>query len=164
MRRIRPEARAERGFTLIEVLISVALLSVAFIGILGAVAALITAGAENANATTTATVARNLAAFLQTQSYVPCGLAGTAAAAYNQDIAQNGFSYPSGFTPKVSAVDAWNGDTPATFYSPGGVPDTQGLCPAAGGDHGLERLTLTVTPGAQLGATAPRSLTILKRQ
>jgi prepilin-type N-terminal cleavage/methylation domain-containing protein len=161
---MRPELHVadddEHGFTLVEVLVTIALISIAFISILSAVAAMITAGAENTNAATSLTTARNLAAFMQSQTYIPCGAAGAAATAYNTQeinaLAPNGFVPPSGYIASVSAVEAWNGLTSPVAFGP-----TDGSCPT---DHGLERLTLTVQPApSQLGTVATRTITILKR-
>jgi prepilin-type N-terminal cleavage/methylation domain-containing protein len=141
----------EGGFTLLEVVITVALLSIAFVGILTAVSGLVASGVQNRNATAVQAAIRNVAAFTQsydTTPYIPCD--GTPISAYQGDLTA---AYP---TATVTKVEFWDGNAlPADFVGPS--------CPG-GGDQGLERVTILVSSGTgDLGGTFSQSLTVVKR-
>ena len=136
MRPVLPAADDERGFTLIEVLITIALLSIAFVAILSAVAAMITAGAENTHvasqrkprfATSPPSCSR-----LRPTSRVR--RLRTAVRPRTTTRGSPTFVAPTGYIASVIGVQSWNGDSPATF---GG--DRRLLLDR--GDQGLERLT-----------------------
>lgn len=148
---------SEEGFTLIEVIITVALISIAFVGILSAVGGLVLSGAQNKSAAQVQATVRNVAAFTQSFDSAPyklCGATAPTPAESYQSAITSGAAVPSGFTATITGVQFWNGDTPATFA---------GACPGAG-DQGLELVTVNVSSsGAQIGGAFSKSLTVLKR-
>lgn len=152
-RRAHRPPRPEEGFTLIEVLIALALISIAFVGILSAVAGMITAGAQNKTASNVSAAVRNVGTYLQSYASAPyVGCAANPLDSYNQDLPPT--IAPTGYTASVTGVQFWRGDTPAGFDP---------ACPA-GGDQGLELVTVTVSSGTgHLGGQFSRSLDVLKR-
>jgi prepilin-type N-terminal cleavage/methylation domain-containing protein len=147
-----PAVPTEGGYTLLEVVITVALLSIAFVGILTALSGLVASGVENRNAATVQATVRGVAAFTQSASsttYVACDQTRpNVIAAYQSAIAA---AYPSA---TITDVQFWNGLTPVMFGSG---------CPS-GGDQGLELVTVSASTGAgQLGGAFSQSLTVLKR-
>ena len=154
-------AHTDEGFTLIEVIISIALISIAFVGILSAVSGLVLSGAENKNAAAVQAAVRNAATFIQSfdgAAYIPCGqVAPTPAQAYQTDLA--GASLPAGLTATIQPTDVqfWDGGAlPQAGFTPG--------CPGAG-DQGLESVRVTVSSAgsANYGGAFSKSLTVLKR-
>ena len=61
---------------------------------------MITASAENTHFATSQTTVRNLAAFMQTQAYVACGVPPATVNGYNDEIAA-GFTAPTGFSASI---------------------------------------------------------------
>lgn len=121
----------EAGMTLVEVVISVAIISVAFIAILTAIGVMITTGAQHRRLTRTEAAARNAAEYVkQPASYVACATP----AAYSL----SGVNLPTGYTTVVSTVQVI--DNPAAT-SP---TYTSATCP--GSDPGLQRVTIRVCP------------------
>ena len=53
LRRVRARSQGESGFTLIEIVLTVAIISIAFVAILTAIGAMITAGAQHHQMTRT---------------------------------------------------------------------------------------------------------------
>ena len=91
-------AQAQEGFTLIEVIITIALISIAFVGILSAVGGLVMSGVENKNASAVQAALRNAATFTQSfdsAAYVSCSqTTPTPKQAYQGDLA--GAAVPAG--------------------------------------------------------------------
>jgi prepilin-type N-terminal cleavage/methylation domain-containing protein len=154
MRRLeRAPAPSEEGFTLVEVIVTVALISIAFVGILGAVGALVLSSVQNRNAASSEAVVRSAAAYTQSITstpYLACNQAPLAT--YNI----SGVPLPAGFTASITDVQFWNGDSsPATFSLGPGCPP--------GGDQGLERVTVRVASPNNFGGGYTKTLTVLKR-
>src|SRR5512139_2209616 len=131
---MRPGRRSERGESLIELLVTLSIMSIAVVAIVGAIATAVRLSDVNRRQT----LARGyLTAFAETivarvsaptTGYIPCA---------NTDGSQyDGFySPPAPYVPKVVQVEYWNG---SAFVSTG--------CTAAN-DTGVQRLQLRVRIG-----------------
>jgi prepilin-type N-terminal cleavage/methylation domain-containing protein len=141
------------GFTLIETVLTIALVSIAFVGILTAVAGMIAAGAANQRLSTAEAAARNASEFLAGQTYVACTPSTDAATAYEADIASDHTgAFPANYHIDI-AVNTWDTNSnPATF---------PGACPGA--DTGLQAIRITATSTSGLGPAYSKTLTIVKR-
>jgi prepilin-type N-terminal cleavage/methylation domain-containing protein len=149
----------EGGFTLIEVLVTLSIVSIAFVAILSAISVMIVSSAEHRELTDAEAAVRNAAEFVRNEAdvpYQPCGAAPAPQAAYDgmvvaADDAE--LAVASGYAVGVAAVEPWNGDAdPATFAA-------AGTCPA-GGDRGVQRVTVRVTTPS--GST--QDLLVVKRE
>jgi prepilin-type N-terminal cleavage/methylation domain-containing protein len=125
-----PSVRAEAGVTLIEVMVTIAIMGIGFTALLGCLAGTFTAGDQGRKVAVAQVVARKYADALGTATYVNCAVAGDYAAALA--------SPPTGFAVQVTGVEYWNGDATATFGT------SQSGCSSAG-DQGAQRLNLRVT-------------------
>jgi prepilin-type N-terminal cleavage/methylation domain-containing protein len=137
--------RSDQGFTLIEVLVTVALLSIAFVAILGALTTLVVTTAEHRNVTRVEAIARNAAEYVKSTSvaYDPC--TSTHVPAYNL----SGVPHPASYSVSVTQVGIWDGN-----FNPAGYAPT---CPPT--DSGVQRLTLTVS-----GPGQAQSISVVKRK
>ncbi len=129
----RAQPHAENGFTLIEMVFTVAIISIAFVAILSAIGAMLTAGALHRQLTRTEAAARNAAEYVkQPATYVDCASAGSYGIS-----AVNG-SLPTGYTAVVASVQVI--DNAAS-----GTPTyNSATCPAS--DGGVQRVTVRVCP------------------
>jgi type II secretory pathway pseudopilin PulG len=130
----RRRARGERGETLAEILVTIAILGVAITALIAGLADGILASAVHRQHATADTALRSAVETLKDRN-----LAWNAAGSYS-------VSAPSGFGVTVNA-SCWNGDAPPTFAA----------CP--NGDRGLQRLTVTVA-----GGKVVQNVTIDKRR
>ncbi len=121
----------ERGLTLVELLISISLMSVVVVGFLGSLGTLVRVSASDRKAATTEAALRTGAAELSRLDYRPCS-AGSADSPYTQ--AEVSPPVPTGYTATVRSVRFSDGANPPVFGS---------TCPAAG-DAGLQQLLLEV--------------------
>lgn len=154
MRRLRTTSGIEEGgFTLIEVVFTIALMSIAFIAILGAVTVLISSTAENQHGSTAESAVRNVGEYLKTVPYKRCDQSPKSSYQTAVDTAPSG-TVPSGYAATITSVQAWNGDNPATFGADGGC---------ANGEQGVELVTVQVSSSANgLGGQFTKTLTIIK--
>jgi type II secretory pathway pseudopilin PulG len=129
--------RAERGETLIELILTVTILAVGIVALVGGLADGILASDTHRKHSTAGTVANNAAEYL-----LDSGLAWNASGSYG------GLPTASGYTTSLNAR-CWNGDSPATFAA----------CP--NGNRGLQELTITVTATDGKGR---ETVTVLKRR
>jgi type II secretory pathway pseudopilin PulG len=130
-----PSFRAERGETLAELLVTIAILGIAIVAIVGGLGDALLASNVHRSHATADTVARSAAETLKDRA------PGTWNSAGSYTIAAQ-----SGFSVSVSAR-CWNGDSPATF----------GSCP--NGDKGLQELTVTAN-----GNGTTETVAVLKRR
>ena len=139
----RRRDRSDAGDTLIEVLISITVISIAAVAILLAFATSISGSGVHRNVVTFDTMLHTAAAeataAVQQQGTSTFSTCGAAAAA-----AQAGISLPSGsgFTAQITGVQYWNGSTWVTGSLAGGCPAGFSTLQSA---SGLQQLTLTVT-------------------
>jgi prepilin-type N-terminal cleavage/methylation domain-containing protein len=141
-------ARSEAGVTLIEVMVTIAIMGIGFTALLACLAGTFTAGDQNRKVAVAQTVARKYADALSNATYVSCAVTTSYASAL--------VSPPSGFTVAVTNVEYWNGDSTATF---GTSPST---C-TTNGDQGVQRLNLRVTQTDSLRGVIEDVL-VLKRK
>ena len=140
----RAPQRSERGETLIELLVAVAILGIAAVAILGALMMSIRTSVVDRNAASGDAYVRSFAEAIQ--SYVdanniqPCA---TAASTYKA-VPVTGL--PASYSKAVS-VQSWNGST-------------WGACTA----DGIQRLDLTVTTPGDAEHRADETLTVVLRQ
>lgn len=140
----RAPARADEGFTLIEVLVTVALISIAFVAILGALTTMVVTTAEHRSVTRAEAVARNAAEFVKSSTVAYDNCSPTHVPAYDLSSVPR----PASFSVSVSQVGIWDGNFNPAGYSP--------TCAA---DPGVQRLTLTVS-----GPGAAQDISVVKRR
>ena len=144
---------SERGTTLIEAIVTIAIMGLAFSAILGGVAASIVLSDVHRKQASSQTILRSYAdAVEQTQSWAPCATVDPSGVGGTYDPATIGFVIPAiyGSTYKASAtqVQYWNG----TRFLPG--------CPAPGADKGLQQVSLKVQ---STDTKATETLDVLRR-
>jgi prepilin-type N-terminal cleavage/methylation domain-containing protein len=117
-------ARSQGGFTLVEIMVTVVIMSIAFVTLLEGEAVFFHSTTVRRATASLDSASRNYATALTNVAYVDCAVAYAVAA-------------PGGTTAAVT-VDYWNGDTaPASFA-------TRPTC-LANGDQGAQRLDVTLT-------------------
>jgi len=132
--------RSQEGFTLVEIMVTVVIMSVAFVTILEGEAVFFHTTTIRRATASLDSAARNDATALSNAPYVDC------AASYAVPPA-------TGTTTAVS-IDYWDGDiSPASF-------GTQATC-LANGEQGAQRLQITVT---DTETSQQDQLTIVKRK
>ena len=135
-----PFAPGQDGFTLVEVMVTILIMSIAFVTILEGEAVFFHSTTIRRSTASLDTATRNYATALNNAAYVDC------AAAYAVPAAPG--------TSAAVAIDYWNGDTsPASF---GG----RATC-LANGEQGAERLQITLT---DTNTSQTDQLTIVKRK
>lgn len=141
--------RGEDGETLVETLVSTAILGIVGIGIIGSIAAVLISTDVDRHVSRGETVLRSYVAAVQSAPYEACaGLA-----SYPDD-----YDPPSGFSVGVTRVDFWNGTGPTAVPGSGQLPFTNGC---GGTDHGLQRISVRVTSSGTRGTT--ETATFVKR-
>lgn len=134
----RPERqdRDERGETLVELLVAMAILGIAVVAIVAGLATSVLVSDVHRKQAEAGVLVRDYAAALQAAvvtsqaGYVSCGTPASYAPSVPA-VAATGLSIPSGYTASVTRVQYWNG---AGFASS-----------CAAGDLGLQQLTLQVS-------------------
>jgi type II secretory pathway pseudopilin PulG len=147
VRRLR-RARSEAGLTLIELILTISLMGVAFAAILGGVAGVYSDGATHRNAALVETWLRRYAESLDAAAYVACATT----TSYNGALAP---SPPANFSAQITAVTYWDGAANASFTS------SQSGCVAAG-DKGVQRITLQVSETEQFRGVT-ENVVVVKR-
>jgi Tfp pilus assembly protein PilV len=141
----------QRGETLIEILVTVSIMSIAFVGILAGIGMTFSASDSHRQEATGESVLRDYAERVEDpvdSAYVNCATT----ANYASPI---GFALPTGWTASVTKVLYWQGDSPPSFLA------TVATCPTA--DKGLQQLTLTAqSPAGAHQATV--TVAIVKRK
>lgn len=138
--------RGECGETLVETLVSTALLGIIGIGIIGAIASVIVSTDIDRRLSRGETVLRSYVAAIQDAPYATDGR-------YSP-----GFVVPTGYRATVTGVQCWDGNRPAAVPA-GSVTLAFGSC---GVDHGLQKISVRVESGAGNRATA-LAATFVKR-
>ena len=125
---------SEDGFSLAEIIITVAIVSITFVALLTAMQVTVTVSAAHRTASIADTILRSSAELVKDpvrSAYIDC--AGPGAYLLSSVPA------PAGYTASVTEVRYWTGTLPS-----GGAyePIFTGSCPAT--DQGLQRITLSV--------------------
>jgi prepilin-type N-terminal cleavage/methylation domain-containing protein len=147
----RPRAGSEAGFSLAEILVTIAIVGITFTALLGGMVATITVSSLHRKQATADTVARDGAEWVKDSTknpYSPCAGAGT--------YGFTGLVVPNGYSVTVTSIEYWNGTAPVagTLYSPA----YQSSCP--GPDAGLQRITIAATSS---DGQATETVQVLKR-
>jgi type II secretory pathway pseudopilin PulG len=138
-------ADRERGDTLLELVVAVAIMSVALVAILGAFAtAILISGIHRQQATASAYVRSYAEAIENEVAASPSGYKANCAPGY-----ASGFTVPAGYSATITAVSFWNG---SAFPS--------GACNAAS-DLGVQRVSLRV---ASANGRAAETLDVILRR
>lgn len=138
-----PRMQGEAGATLVELLVTIAILGIAFTALLGGTFTMVTASDRHRKAATAETVLATFAEALKTVAFDMTCTPGT----YKTE---SGYSPPPGFTADVTSC-CWLPLTPSTTTTaasdaPPATPVTGDPCPAAQpGALPVQRLTLQVT-------------------
>jgi type II secretory pathway pseudopilin PulG len=121
--------RDQRGETLVEILVTIAVVGITLTGILGGIALAVSSSGQQQGRAIAETVLRDEAEALVSPSvaYVPCA----STSSYHPS-----YTPPTGWTASITTVRYWNAKTPAGWLA---------TCPSP--DAGLQRLTLTATNG-----------------
>jgi prepilin-type N-terminal cleavage/methylation domain-containing protein len=117
----------ERGVTLIELTVTIAIIGVAFVSLLAALTGLFMDGDQHRKSVQVETLLRRYAEQLQSATYVNCATTGTAG--YTSALTP----VPTGYSASIVTVEYWNANSSATFNT---------TC--AGGDKGAQRITIRV--------------------
>lgn len=145
-----PSGRSEGGTTLIELVVAVAIMGVAFVAILGGIGSAIIGAAAQRRDATAGVVLTSAAEAIVAAPYLAC------AALYVPPAA------PSGYTVTVTKVAYWQAGSNRF------LPVEQSACgPATASptDDGVQLVTLSVTPPARagVGAGTTQTLDVVKR-
>jgi hypothetical protein len=123
--------REECGETLVETLVSTALLGIIGIGIIGAIASVLISTDIDRHISASETVLRSYVASIEDEPYVAGG------SGYGA-----GYAAPSGFTPRIVEVQCWDGSGPPVVPATSG---SLGFSRACSVDHGLQKISVEVT-------------------
>lgn len=141
---------SEAGFSLAEIVITIAIVGITFTAILGGMITAITVSSQHRKQATADTLVRSAAEWVKDparNAYVNCAGVNT--------YSLSGVTVPSGYSVSINSVQYWNGTAPAgATYQPA----FQSGCPST--DPGLQRVTISAT--APSGA-ATETVQILKR-
>ncbi len=124
----RGRKRDERGETLVEVIVAIAILNLAAVAILGGVVLAVKASDFNRKEANSGSAVRSAAEKIQNYVAAASGNYKNCAAA-DAYLAPSGVSAVSGYTPSQAKAESWNGTTWTT-------------CSA---DNGVQRVKLTVS-------------------
>ena len=148
----RHDIRCDAGFSLVEIVITIAIVGVTFSAILGGLFASITVSALQRKEATADTVARSAAEVVKDSDHNPysnCASAG--------HYSLTGLSVPSGFSVAITKVEYWDGNgLPVT---PGYAVGFQSNCPSQ--DHGIQRITIAASSS---DGQATETVQVIKRR
>jgi prepilin-type N-terminal cleavage/methylation domain-containing protein len=129
---------SESGFTLVEILVAVAIMGIAVVGIMMALATMLNVSSVGRSLANVDQVTRKYTENMTAASYSSC------ASSYSSVTLPSGYSFSSGPT-----ISYWNGDNPATFAS------------SCSSDQGVQRIAATVREQSS-GQTA--SVVVIKNR
>ena len=130
----------DAGESLVELLVSIAIMGIAVTAILGAIGMATTSSSTHENLAQAQRLLRNWAESLTYSTACPAVV--------------NAFTTPTGYTPNTATVAYWN-STSRTFSSAAG---------ACTSNTGMYRVTLSVTPTGGQGAGIPQTLDVTMRR
>jgi prepilin-type N-terminal cleavage/methylation domain-containing protein len=125
-----PSSRPQSGVSLVELLVSISIIGVAFVVILGAVSANFMAGGLHRQLTTGDAWLRRYGEAVHAAPYVACARTNNYLPALDPA--------PPGFARQLVSVEYWDGNATAAFGA------LRPACVSAG-DRGLQRITVRVT-------------------
>jgi prepilin-type N-terminal cleavage/methylation domain-containing protein len=146
----RQDIASDAGFSLVEIIITIAIVGVTFSAILGGLFASITVSALQRTEATADTVARSAAEVVKDSEHNPyfdCAGSGR--------YSLTGLSVPSGFSVQITDVAYWDGSPVTAGYAVGFQPN----CP--GSDHGIQRITISATSS---DGQATETVQVIKRR
>jgi prepilin-type N-terminal cleavage/methylation domain-containing protein len=132
----RARSGTHGGFTLVEILVAVAILGIAIVGIVGAIATFLHANTIDRSVANLDQVVRTYSESMNGQSYVSC------ASSYSSVTLPTGYTFSAGPT-----IMYWNGDNPATFAA------------SCGTDNGVQQISATIS---QTASAQTQSILIVK--
>jgi prepilin-type N-terminal cleavage/methylation domain-containing protein len=140
--------RSEAGVTLIEVMVTIAIMGIAFTALLASLLGIFKFGDQHRQLAVAETLVRRYGDSVDNAAYVNCATAASYAAALTP-------APPSGYSVQITAIEYWNGDANVTFHS------SQATCTSSG-DKGSQRVTVRVS---QTGVTngVVDDVTVVKR-
>jgi prepilin-type N-terminal cleavage/methylation domain-containing protein len=143
--------RGDGGFSLAEILVTIAIVGIAFTAVLGGLMTAIRVSAVQRSQATADAVARSAAEWVKDSvhnHYVNCAGLGT--------YTTSALPAPAGYAIAIAQVEYWTGTTPTagTPFSPA----FQSSCPSS--DHGLQRITIVVNSA---DGQASETVQLLKR-
>ena len=150
---------SESGFSLAEILVTVAIVGITFAAILGGMLVSVTVSSQHRKHATADAVARSAAEWVKDGAangnpYKPC-----ASPTGMNSYSLSGLPVPSGFSVTITKVEWWNGGavTVGSSYSPAFVSPPSS-CPSP--DKGLQRITIVASSS---DGQATETVQILKR-
>jgi prepilin-type N-terminal cleavage/methylation domain-containing protein len=146
----RHDIRSDAGFSLVEIVITIAIVGVTFSAILGGLFASITVSALQQKEAAADTVARSAAEVVKDSGHNPyrnCAPQG--------HYSLTGLSVPSGFSVQITNVEYWDGQP----VPPGGAVGFQPNCPSS--DAGIQRITIAA---ASSDGQATETVQVIKRR
>jgi prepilin-type N-terminal cleavage/methylation domain-containing protein len=143
---VRPPSPLHRedGFSLAELLVTIALVGVTFVAILTGLTTTIRVSAAHRSQATTDAVVRSAAEWVKDIQHNPYRTTCNGTAMYSLD----GLAMPTGYSATIARVEYWDGAAPAAtgtyVLSSPSSSHIRSSCPT-GGDQGLQRITITAT-------------------
>jgi len=146
-----PRPRAEDGFSLPEILLTIAIVGIAFAAILGGMATSIVVSDVHRPQATTDALARSAAEAVKDRAvaYLDCAAPNAYASALPQA--------PVGYAVQVQQVRYWNG--PAATAGAPYTPAFQASCPSP--DQGMQLITIVASSG---DGRATETVELIKRR
>ena len=148
----RHDIRSDAGFSLVEIIITIAIVGVTFSAILGGLFTSITVSALQQKEATADTVARSAAEVVKDSDHNPySNCAGSG------HYSLTGLSVPSGLSVTITDVAYWTwaGPPVTAGYAVGFQPN----CPSS--DNGIQRITITATSS---DGQATETVQVIKRR
>ena len=148
--RNRPTIRAEEGFSLAEILVTIVIVGITFTALLGGLMTSITVSGFQQQVATADTVVRSAGEWAKDGVQNPY-----ATTCPGNPYSLSGLSVPSGFSVAIINVEYWDGVGPSSgAYSPAFTSS----CPTT--DNGMQRITIRATSS---DGEASETVQVIKR-